>query len=520
MLDPNRIALTADAVGFRKRTHQAVEWTSFGIALQNQTDTIKTRREVAETPISVLHCMGGQGAGLESNEVLGTRARQMRQMNGYRIRSFTAQDGPIVPPKQHSDSVMALPMNIGIPQYVRYNAVAGEQYVSHFTEPLVAPLEHKETLMSLAGLQTFYNRGKNPGEYLKWNLNMNKSQEQINANEAIFTEQADVKRQKLQAGMKVNDSAFESGREKRMKVINNKHNEQAQQNSSVISKAAEKEAVKEVQNDLRKVDAEQVGFLGNGIIPILYETEDKANYEKKAARQAGIIRRNINVRNGKKSYPSAGVGNGFQPSSLAGSNTTVFQNGTSVQTLVLGGGMQGTFNNAQNANGNPTMQPIQKGNLFSVGSQVYSAARNVGRAAVSFSKVVNPSFVQGADGVQIVTDPFSIGSIITNAACEGTNDPKSCKIAATVLKHLAPASVNVGIQAVAAANIWATSRGYGSSQVTKFLSQNDNTTMAAFEEKQRRYNEKIEEIRRKDREARLRREKKQAEKQQIALRKQ
>ncbi len=190
MLDPNRIALNASAVGFRIRTKQAVNWTSFNTALQNQTDTIKTRREVEETPISVLHIMGGQGAGYASNEVLGTRERQQRQMNGYRIRSFTKENGPIVPPKYQSDSVMSIPMNLGIPQYVRYNASVGEMYVSQFVEPLNAPLEQESTLESLQNINAIKNRYKDPDTFLKskFHLNMDKSQNQIDANEKIFTD--------------------------------------------------------------------------------------------------------------------------------------------------------------------------------------------------------------------------------------------------------------------------------------------------------------------------------------------
>lgn len=188
MLDPNRIGLNAADVGFRIRTKQGVNWTSFSLALQTQTDAIKVRRELEETPISVVHVMGGQGRGRESNEELGTRKRQIRQMNGYQIRSFTAENGPIIPGKMQSDSVMAIPMNLGIPQYVKYNAVAGQMYVSQFVEPLNAPLEHEATLQSQEGIRILNARGKNPEEARKWSLNMNKSQEQIDANEQDFND--------------------------------------------------------------------------------------------------------------------------------------------------------------------------------------------------------------------------------------------------------------------------------------------------------------------------------------------
>lgn len=119
MLDPSRYALDAATVGFRKRMGLEVNWDSFHNAIQNQTDAIKVRRELEETAISELHVMGGQRFGLGGNEKTNTDARQMRQMNGYPLRSFLATGGAIVVPPKHSEGLLATPMNMGLTQYTQ-----------------------------------------------------------------------------------------------------------------------------------------------------------------------------------------------------------------------------------------------------------------------------------------------------------------------------------------------------------------------------------------------------------------
>ena len=345
MLDPNRIALTAEAVGFRKRTNQAVAWDSFATALQNQSDTIKTRREVAETPISVLHVMGGQRYGKESNEVLSDRAKQLRQINGYQLRSFSANNGPIVPAKKQSDSVMALPMNLGIPQYVRYNASAGQTYVSHFTEPLQAPLEHKETLMSRLGISALSNSATDQTRALEWQLNMHVPHSQIIDNSFQFA-MKNLREEQMASAGKVAQSTLNGHEEilrKRKQHLESNFDEAG--NYEAVSKApAQKQLKKEaaqdtvsaykstggetnaqamrhVDVDLSKVDPQAVSFVGNNIkvtaggikdadfsnYPLIRTPGVMRNYEKAATRQY----------RSKFSYESLKSA----PSSASGSNT-------------------------------------------------------------------------------------------------------------------------------------------------------------------------------------------------------
>ena len=136
MLDPNRYELNAATVGFRKRMRQEVSMEAFEMALQQQTDTIKVRREEKETPISEVHVMGAQRFGLGGNEKTKTAERQWRQIHGYPLRSFKADGGPIVLPVKRVDSALATPINVGLTQYLKYNATVGE-YVSRITEPVL-----------------------------------------------------------------------------------------------------------------------------------------------------------------------------------------------------------------------------------------------------------------------------------------------------------------------------------------------------------------------------------------------
>lgn len=182
MLDPSRYALDAATVGFRKRMGLEVNWDSFHNAVQNQTDAIKVRRELEETAISELHVMGGQRFGVGGNEKTNTDARQMRQMNGYPLRSFLATGGAIVVPPKHSEGLLATPMNMGLTQYTQYNGVVGN-YVSSFTEPLNAPLENQSILLARAGIAARSESASNPFKTLQFMLNMHESQQSIADNE-------------------------------------------------------------------------------------------------------------------------------------------------------------------------------------------------------------------------------------------------------------------------------------------------------------------------------------------------
>jgi hypothetical protein len=178
MLDPNRYSLDAATVGFRKRMKQSVNWESFNNALQTQTESIKVRRELEETPVSEIHVMGGQLYGIGGNQKTNELALQARQMNGYPLRSFLVTGGPIVLPTKRSEGVMAIPINRGLPQYTQYNGVVGN-YASSFTEPLHAPMESGQMLLARAGIQAKSDSIVNPYKALQFQINMHKSQQEI-----------------------------------------------------------------------------------------------------------------------------------------------------------------------------------------------------------------------------------------------------------------------------------------------------------------------------------------------------
>ena len=143
--------------------------------------------------------MGGQRFGIEGNAKTNEIARQQRQMNGYPLRSFLATGGPIILPPKHGEGLMATPMNIGLTQYTQYNAVAGQRYVSEFTEPLNAPLENNTILLAKAGIKARTESASDPFKAATFMNNMHSSLEEIRANEIRhlelrgFNRQDDVK---------------------------------------------------------------------------------------------------------------------------------------------------------------------------------------------------------------------------------------------------------------------------------------------------------------------------------------
>jgi hypothetical protein len=182
MLDPTRFALNAETVGFRQRMGLPVDWGAFNQALQTQSDCVKVRRELEETPTNEIHVMGGQRFGLEGNAKTNERSRQHRQMNGYVLRSFLATGGPVILPPKKNDSLLAMPTHFGHVQYTP-NAVLGQQYVSKFTEPLNAPLENNTILLGRAGIEMKSNSISNPYAALQFQMNMEHSQKQIQETE-------------------------------------------------------------------------------------------------------------------------------------------------------------------------------------------------------------------------------------------------------------------------------------------------------------------------------------------------
>lgn len=142
MLDPRRIGLNAESVGFQKRMHQDVDFKEFDRALQtdynNQNSAVEVRR-LRDTPINEIHVMGGERNGFESNELLLTRARQERQINGYPLRQFDAKNPAVILPKKYG----------GFPMYNR-NQTEYPELVSVFTEPMSAILQSGTELLQTA----------------------------------------------------------------------------------------------------------------------------------------------------------------------------------------------------------------------------------------------------------------------------------------------------------------------------------------------------------------------------------
>lgn len=142
MLDPRRIGLNAESVGFQKRMHQDIDFKEFDRALQtdynNQNSAVEVRR-LRDTPINEIHVMGGERNGFESNELLLTRARQERQINGYPLRQFDAKNPAVILPKKYG----------GFPMYNR-NQTEYPELVSVFTEPMSAILQSGTELLQTA----------------------------------------------------------------------------------------------------------------------------------------------------------------------------------------------------------------------------------------------------------------------------------------------------------------------------------------------------------------------------------
>ena len=201
MLDPTRYALNAETVGFRKRTLQNVDWGAFNEALQTQTESIKVRRELEETPTNEIHVMGGQRFGVEGNAKTNEIARQHRQMNGYVLRSFLATGGPVILPPKKNDSLLGIPTRFGQTQYTP-NAVLGQQYTSAFTEPLLAPLDNNTILLGRAGVEALSNSISNPYKALQFRMGMDATQEELRSIESQHQQlkselSQDLERQKL-----------------------------------------------------------------------------------------------------------------------------------------------------------------------------------------------------------------------------------------------------------------------------------------------------------------------------------
>ena len=154
MLDPRRIGLNAEIIGFQKRLHQDLDFTAIDQALQtdynNQNSAINVRRERDQAK-NEIRVMGGQTSGFESNELLLTQERQQRQINGYPLRHFDSDNPAVLLPKKYG----------GFPLYNR-NQVEYPELVSVFTEPMSAPLQRDTELLGRLGAVALSNDIKEP----------------------------------------------------------------------------------------------------------------------------------------------------------------------------------------------------------------------------------------------------------------------------------------------------------------------------------------------------------------------
>jgi hypothetical protein len=175
MLDPERIGLNAQSVGYMMRRKEKVDWASFKQQLQTDDGGCVNVRRQIETPVNEIHVMGGELKGLESNSNMLDRERQHRQMNAYPLRSFSADAPAIILPPKYG----------GLPMYTR-NQVQYADYVSRFTEPMSAPLQRDTELLGSMGFTASNESASNPYRSTGFEHNMHKSQSAINMNEAII----------------------------------------------------------------------------------------------------------------------------------------------------------------------------------------------------------------------------------------------------------------------------------------------------------------------------------------------
>lgn len=172
MLDPQRVKLDAANIGFLVRTGQKVDMDKVKMFLQtDDSGCVNVRRE-ADTPVNELHVMGGQRFGLEGNMNLQMYARQQRQINGYPLRSFSANAPAVILPPKYG----------GFPQYTQ-NESERTDYVSRFTEPISAPLQQNTLLLGREGYTVDNFSASDPFTPMGFEMNLHKSKDAIDANE-------------------------------------------------------------------------------------------------------------------------------------------------------------------------------------------------------------------------------------------------------------------------------------------------------------------------------------------------
>jgi hypothetical protein len=188
MLDPERVKLTASTIGFLQSTGQKVDYAAIRQALQTSDDGCANVRREKETAVNELHVMGGQRLGLEGNQNLLENARQERRMNGYPLRSFSAEEPAIILPPKYG----------GFPQYVT-NQSERDNFVSRFTEPLSAPLQQNTILLATQGYEMTNESASDPYTAYGFEHNLHKSAVAIDYNDMVHRQRKWLKHLSLQA---------------------------------------------------------------------------------------------------------------------------------------------------------------------------------------------------------------------------------------------------------------------------------------------------------------------------------
>ena len=190
MLDPQRIGLNAASVGFLTRTGQKVDWASFNKALQTDDSGVCNVTAEMRTPVDELHVMGGQRFGMEGNVNLKQQERQERQMRGYPLRSFSADNPVIILPDKFG----------GLPLYTR-NQTEYRDFCSSFTAPMSLPLQNDTVLLGREGYSVSNDSASKPFEPLGFEMNMHKSSAAIDYNEAILQQRKYIMGKRSRQGM-------------------------------------------------------------------------------------------------------------------------------------------------------------------------------------------------------------------------------------------------------------------------------------------------------------------------------
>lgn len=205
MLDPTRLKLGAESVGYLARFGLPIEWVQFDKALQtdynNQGSAVQVRREKEDQDKNMqIHVMGGQLAGKESNSLLLTQDRQQRQINGYPLRQFSAENPAVVLPKKYG----------GLPRYTRSQTEV-DQYVSRFTEPLSAQLDSHTTLLSKGGLPALTEDVDHPYDVPKFINPMTTTRDELLQNHNVFRQRMHLQKMSNKARRAKRDYANLAG---------------------------------------------------------------------------------------------------------------------------------------------------------------------------------------------------------------------------------------------------------------------------------------------------------------------